>query len=56
MVDVGYPHEYGYLDPYKSHMHHFQEFRRRGEPSGGEKKINRAHSSLRNVIERSFDI
>ena len=54
LVDVGYPNEYGYLGPYKGERYHFQEYRRRGQPSGRKEVFNRAHSSLRNVIERSF--
>jgi len=54
LVDAGYPNEYEYLDPYKGEMYHFQEFRRRGRPSGRKKVFNRAYLSLRNVIERSF--
>jgi len=56
LVDAGYPNEYGYLGPYKSERYHLQEFRRRGQPSGCEEVFNRAHSSLRNVIERSFRV
>nr|XP_034887553.1 uncharacterized protein LOC118028128 [Populus alba] len=56
LVDVGYPNEYGYLGPYKGERYHFQEFRRRGEPSGRKEVFNHAHSSLRNVIERSFGV
>jgi hypothetical protein len=56
LVDAGYPNEYGYLGPYKGERYHFQEFRRRGQPSGRKEVFNRAHSSLRNVIERSFRV
>ncbi|XP_052305353.1 protein ALP1-like [Populus trichocarpa] len=56
LVDAGYPNEYGYLGPYKGERYHFQEFRRRGQPSGRKEVFNRAHSSLRNVIERSFGV
>ncbi|KAJ6855126.1 protein ALP1-like [Populus alba x Populus x berolinensis] len=56
LVDAGYPNEYGYLGPYKGERCHFQEFRRRGQPSGRKEVFNRAHSSLRNVIERSFGV
>ena len=34
LVDAGYSNEYGYLGPYKGERYHFQEFRRRGQPSG----------------------
>ena len=56
MVDAGYPNEYGYLGPYKGERYHFQEFRRRGQPTSREERFNRAHSSLRNVIERAFGV
>ncbi|KAG5235385.1 protein ALP [Salix suchowensis] len=56
LVDAGYPNEYGYLGPYRGERYHFQDFRRRGEPSGRRKVFNRAHSSLRNVIERTFGV
>jgi hypothetical protein len=56
LVDAGYPNEYGYLGPYKGERYHFQEFRRRGQPSGRKEVFNRAHSSQRNMIERSFRV
>jgi len=56
MVDTGYPNEYGYLGPYKGERYHFQEFRRRVQPTSQEERFNRAHSSLRNVIERAFGV
>jgi hypothetical protein len=56
LVDVGYPNEYEYFSPYKGERYHLQEFRRRGQLSGHEEVFNRAHSSLRNVIECSFGI
>ena len=56
LVDVGYPNEYGYLGPYKGERYHFQEFRRRGQPTNREERFNREHSSLRNVIERAFGV
>ena len=56
MVGAGYPNEYGYLGPYRGERYHLQDFRRRGEPSGQCKVFNRAHSSLRNVIERTFRV
>ena len=53
---LGITSEYGYLGPYKDERYHFQEFRRRGEPSGRKEVFNRAHSLLCNVIKRSFGI
>jgi len=32
LVDVGYPNEYGYLDPYKGERYHLQDFRRCRQP------------------------
>ena len=56
LVDAGYPNEYGYLGPYKGERYHLQDFRRRGQPRNRQEVFNRAHSSLRNVIERSFGV
>ena len=56
MVGAGYPNEYEYLGPYRGERYHLEDFRRRGEPSGRRKVFNRAHSSLRNVIERTFRV
>ena len=56
LVDVSYLNEYGYLGPNRGERYHLQDFRRRGEPSGLEEVFNRAHSSLCNVIERTFGI
>jgi hypothetical protein len=41
LIDVGYPNEYGYLDPYKG---------------GQEKVFNCVDSSLYNVIKHSFEV
>ncbi|CAH9106077.1 unnamed protein product [Cuscuta europaea] len=63
LVDAGYPNSRGYLAPYKgTHIrYHFQDFRRgktRGArtPKGTEERFNYIHSSLRNVIERTFGV
>jgi len=56
LVDAGYPNEYGYFGPYKDERYHLQEFRRREQPSEREEVFNRAHSSLRNVIQHSFGV
>ena len=56
LVDSGYPNEYRYLGPYKGQRYHFQEFRCRGQPRNRQEVFNCAHSSLRNVIERSFGV
>jgi hypothetical protein len=54
LVDVGYPNEYGYLSPYKSERYDFQDFQYQGQPTSREERLNRAHSSFHNVIERAF--
>ncbi|XP_014755851.1 protein ALP1-like [Brachypodium distachyon] len=52
LVDSGYPNWKGYLAPYKGQTYHLPEFRC-GQPPIGK---YHAHSSLRNVIERSFGV
>ena len=57
LVDSGYPNRPGFLAPYRATTYHIREFRhRQGGPTGKNKVFNYAHSSLRNVIERSFGI
>ncbi|KAJ9183772.1 hypothetical protein P3X46_007583 [Hevea brasiliensis] len=56
LVDAGYPNMKGYLKPYKDAKYHLPEFRRGQPPSGLEEIFNRAHSSLRSVIERTFGV
>jgi hypothetical protein len=56
LVDVGYPNEYGYLDPYKSERYHLQDFRRCRQPRNRQEVFTHTHSSLRNVIKRSFGV
>jgi hypothetical protein len=56
LVDARYPNEYGYLSPYKGARYHFQDFRRRGQPTSRKERFNRAHSPLQNVIERAFRV
>jgi hypothetical protein len=51
LVDAGYPNEYCYLGSYKGKKYHLQDFRRRGQLRNRQEVFNRAHSSLRNVIE-----
>jgi hypothetical protein len=56
LVDFGYPNKPGYLAPYKSTKYHVLEWRE-GPGSVGQKEVfNFNHSSLRNVIERSFGV
>jgi hypothetical protein len=55
-VDSGYPNRKGYLAPYKGQRYHITEFQNAGQPIGLKELFNHAHSSLRNVIERSFGV
>ena len=57
LVDSGYANRVGYLAPYKGTTYHIPEFRHRsGPPQGKYEMFNFLHSSLRNVIERSFGV
>jgi hypothetical protein len=56
VVDAGYPKCPGYLAPYKGERYHISERHRGAEPNTPTKRFNRAHSSIRNVIERSFGL
>jgi hypothetical protein len=54
LVDAGYPNRVGYLAPYKGFKYHQQQWRRGPAPSGDKELFNKAHSSLRSVIEQCF--
>ena len=56
VVDAGYPNRPGYLAPYKGERYHLPEWHRGMEPNTPKEKFNRVHSSIRNVIERSFGV
>jgi hypothetical protein len=56
LVDSGYPNRKGYLAPYKGQRYHVLEFQNSSQPIGLKEVFNHAHSSLRNVIERSFGV
>uniref|UniRef100_A0A0A8YRV6 Uncharacterized protein n=1 Tax=Arundo donax TaxID=35708 RepID=A0A0A8YRV6_ARUDO len=56
LVDLGYPNRPGYLAPYKGTKYHVPEFQQGPRPSGKHEVFNYLHSSLRNVIERSFGV
>jgi hypothetical protein len=56
LVDSGYPNRKGYLAPYKGQKYHITEFQNAGQPIGLNELFNHDHSSLRNVIERSFGV
>ncbi|KAL4558942.1 hypothetical protein LXL04_037147 [Taraxacum kok-saghyz] len=63
VVDAGYPNTRGYLAPYKgTHIrYHLPDFQR-GQtaamraPRGSQETFNYRHSSLRNIIERTFGV
>ena len=55
LVDSGYPNRVGYLAPYKGQRYHVPEFQQTA-PVGEKEIFNHRHSSLRNVIERSFGV
>ncbi|CAO2040753.1 unnamed protein product [Urochloa humidicola] len=54
LVDAGYPNRPGYLSPYKGYKYHQQQWRHGPAPSGEKELFNKAHSSLRSVIEQCF--
>ncbi|XP_059639204.1 protein ALP1-like [Cornus florida] len=56
LVDSGYANKLGYLAPFRGHTYDFQEYRRSRPPRGREEVFNHTHSSLRNIIERSFGL
>ena len=56
VVDAGYPNRPGYLCPYKGKRYHIPEWHREMEPKTPKERLNRIHSSIRNVIERSFGL
>ncbi|XP_020396826.1 protein ALP1-like [Zea mays] len=56
LVDSGYPNRKGYLAPYKGQKYHITEWQNARQPIGSKEVFNYAHSSLRNVIERSFGV
>jgi hypothetical protein len=56
MVDAGYPNMLGYLAPYKGQRYHVPDWRRGPAPSGEQETFNYCHSSIRNVVERTFGV
>ena len=56
LVDSGYPNRKGYLAPYMGQKYHITEWQNARQPIGSKEVFNYAHSSLRNVIERSFGV
>lgn len=56
LVDAGYPNRPGYLAPYRGVKYHQWAWRYGPRPSGRQEVFNKAHCSLRSVIEQSFGI
>ncbi|CAL5405273.1 unnamed protein product [Camellia sinensis] len=56
LVDAGYTHMPGYVAPYRGQKYHLQEFNRRRRYHGPQELFNHRHSSLKNVIERTFGV
>lgn len=56
MVDTGYPNMVGFLAPYKETRYHLPDFQRGERVAGRKEMYNDAHSSLRNVFERTFGV
>jgi hypothetical protein len=54
-VDSGYPNREGFLAPYKGQRYHVSEWQYH-QPVGLKEVFNQTHSSLRNMIERSFGV
>ena len=55
LVGAGCPNRKGYLAPYRTVRYHTAQFQQ-SQPRGREEHFNQLHSSLRNVIERSFGV
>ncbi|GMP80364.1 hypothetical protein CsSME_00035486 [Camellia sinensis var. sinensis] len=53
LVDSGYSNKTGYLAPYKGYRYH-QNAHRNRRPQNEFELFNKAHSSLRSCIERTF--
>ncbi|XP_043694327.1 uncharacterized protein LOC122645037 [Telopea speciosissima] len=53
VVDSGYPSTIGFLTPFKGQRYHLRDFKSRRAQTAKE-LFNQRHSSVRNVIERSF--
>ncbi|KAL7221463.1 hypothetical protein ACSBR1_023426 [Camellia fascicularis] len=55
LVDIGFTNMPGFLVPFRSQRYHLQEFHGR-HYSGPKELFNHRHSSLCNVIERTFGV
>ena len=56
MVDAGYTNMRGFLSPFRNVRYWLPDFQGVAIPRTREEHFNRLHSSLRNVIERSFGV
>jgi hypothetical protein len=56
LVDARYPNVPGFLAPYRCTRYHLKEFSRENPINTPQELFNHRHSSLRNVIERTFGI
>jgi hypothetical protein len=56
LVDSSYANKKGFLSPHKGEKYHLPEFRQGPAPSGKKEMFNHLHSSLHNMIERSFGV
>ncbi|KAK8945168.1 hypothetical protein KSP39_PZI007643 [Platanthera zijinensis] len=57
LVDAGYPLQNGLLKPYPETRYHLPDFARGERPIEGRREMfNKAHYSLRSVIERTFGV
>lgn len=57
LVDTGYSNVEGFIAPYPGIRYHLHEFRGANQlPRNPKELFNHRHSSLRNVIQRSFDV
>ena len=56
MVDAGYPNRKGYIAPFKGQRYHIPDWQNGVAPRNAQEKFNKAHSSLRSAIERSFGV
>ncbi|KAK1279795.1 hypothetical protein QJS04_geneDACA021235 [Acorus gramineus] len=56
LVDAGYTNKRGFLAPYRNVRYWLGDYRGRATPQNKEEVFNQLHSSLRNVIERTFGV
>ncbi|XP_048137325.1 uncharacterized protein LOC125315661 [Rhodamnia argentea] len=54
VVDSGYASTPGFLTPFKGEQYHINDFKSNARPTRARELFNYKHSSLRNIIERSF--